>query len=51
MKNDEWCDFCNDKMKSIIVTRGSREYHICNHCASLMVIEREIKEDTTNERQ
>lgn len=38
MKNDEWCEFCNDKLKAAKVIVKGREYHICKHCESLTVI-------------
>jgi ribosome-binding protein aMBF1 (putative translation factor) len=37
MKNDEWCEFCNDKFKAVTVAIKGREYHICNHCESLTI--------------
>lgn len=37
--NDEWCDFCNDRMKEVSVSHKDtgREHDVCKWCASLSV--------------
>jgi ribosome-binding protein aMBF1 (putative translation factor) len=39
MKNDEWCEFCNEKLKSVKVILKGREYDVCHHCESLTTSE------------
>lgn len=39
-KHDEWCEFCNDKMKSDVVKVNGKEYAVCNQCKSLTVEDR-----------
>lgn len=35
--NDIWCDFCNDKPKTAVVTVRGKKYEVCGHCESLTV--------------
>ena len=36
-KHDEWCEFCDDRIKSAVVRVNNREYDVCNQCESLTV--------------
>lgn len=38
-KNDQWCEFCEDKAKQTTVIVRGREWEVCDHCASLTVWE------------
>lgn len=34
-RNDEWCEFCEDRLKSVVVERDNKQWSVCSHCASL----------------
>jgi ribosome-binding protein aMBF1 (putative translation factor) len=36
-RNDEWCMFCESKMKQTTVRVKGKEWEVCNHCKSLTV--------------
>lgn len=35
--DDIWCDFCNEKMKEVILKHKGKTFHVCKHCASLAI--------------
>lgn len=42
--NDEWCVFCEDKIKAVtVVSPSGKEYDICKHCATLSPYRESIK--------
>lgn len=43
-KNDEWCEFCNDRMKQTVITLRSREWEVCNWCSDLTVLDERLRE-------
>jgi ribosome-binding protein aMBF1 (putative translation factor) len=36
-KNDEWCEFCNEKMKQTTVMVNGKEWAVCKQCKNLTV--------------
>lgn len=34
-KHDEWCEFCEDKMKNAEVVSGGKSYGVCLDCKLL----------------
>ncbi|QOT13764.1 hypothetical protein JNUCC32_31245 (plasmid) [Paenibacillus sp. JNUCC32] len=46
-RNDEWCDFCDDRLKAVAVKSPvtGREYDICKQCAVMCTYPR-IEEES-----
>lgn len=36
-RNDEWCMFCEDRMKQTVVKVRGKDWEVCNWCKSLTV--------------
>lgn len=45
-KNDEWCEFCDDKIKATVVHVKGIRYHVCRHCESLTIQDEDVVNDS-----
>ena len=42
-RNDQWCEFCEDRTKADVVKLRGREYGVCTSCKA-MCVEDELQE-------